>query len=77
MTAMVDLVESVTFRFRAWSVRLLAGGDPAMARLMAAPVDDEPLSPAAEARIKVALDEIRAGKAVPFDEVFPNGELTH
>jgi len=53
-------------------VRWLSGHDPDLARLMAAPRDDEPLTEEERAAVEAARAEVRAGHVFPFEDAFPD-----
>jgi hypothetical protein len=55
-------------------VRFLSRGDPDMARLMAAPKDDEPFTDEQQERVKAALERARAGQSVREEDAFPDAE---
>jgi predicted transcriptional regulator len=56
------------------ATRLLAAvrdeADPLLSLLENAPVDDEPVTPEEEAAIEEALEDVRAGRLVPHEEVW-------
>jgi hypothetical protein len=52
-------------------VRLLSHGDPDMARLLAAPIDREPLTSEQWQEIKAAVKRLDAGEGVPLEEALP------
>ncbi len=57
-------------------VRWLSGHDPDLARLMAAPRDDEPLTEEERAAVEAARAEVRAGHVIPFEEAFPDEPIS-
>lgn len=58
------------FSAAALIVRLLSRRDPDVARLMAAPLDDEPFTPAQQAAVAAA--RARRDQAIPFEQAFPD-----
>jgi len=64
--------EGIAFAAAAAIVRWLSRHDPDMARLMAAPRDDEPLTEEERAAIEAARAEVRAGHVIPFEDAFPD-----
>ncbi len=60
----------IAFATAAAIVRRLSGHDPDLARLMAAPRDDEPLTEEERAAVEAAPAEVRAGHVIPFEDAF-------
>jgi hypothetical protein len=46
-----------------------ANGDPVLRALLAAPVDDEPVTPADDAALAEAEEDIRQGRVMPTAEL--------
>ena len=65
-------VGGIVFAVAAAIVRWLSGHDPDLARLMAAPRDDEPLTEEERAAVEAARAEVRAGHVIPFEDAFPD-----
>lgn len=65
-----SVVGAAGFIAAAALVRLLSGHDPDMARLMAAPFDDEPFTAEQHAAVEAARARLRRGEAIPFEDVF-------
>ncbi len=53
-------------------VRLLSRHDPDVARLMAAPFDDEPFTAEQRSAVEAARASVRRGEAIPFEDAFPS-----